>query len=351
MRPKSFVLLALALGCGLVASIGISQVMEGNKNQGTEMETTSIYVALHNINLGDPIDATMISLQEWPKDKVPQGVLTALEDVEGRRPRTNIIAGEPILDAKLLGQDETSDPLAGLGQGMRIATIGVDAENSASGLLSPGDRVDIQVFIRADHRSGIMEPTTKIFLQNIRVFAIEQSVQRAPEGGEARSIPKTVSLLVTPEQATKIDFARRVGELSIIPRSPNDETMASDASIGLQDIIGNGSEKNTREKEQDRDRVVEEEKKPKTGLFSGLVSMMKKTAKDRPPFEMELIQADEVSVERFDPNTGKPMRESKKEQETRESPSVEERATVGATSGGSIDTPGDFPIDFDFDGE
>ena len=29
MRPKSLILIVIALGCGLVASIGISQVMEG----------------------------------------------------------------------------------------------------------------------------------------------------------------------------------------------------------------------------------------------------------------------------------------------------------------------------------
>ncbi len=72
MRPKSLLLLALALGCGLVASIGISQVMDRNSNQHANLETVPIYVALHNINLGDPIDAKMLSLQEWPKDKVPR---------------------------------------------------------------------------------------------------------------------------------------------------------------------------------------------------------------------------------------------------------------------------------------
>ena len=34
MRTKSIVLLALALGCGLVASIGISQIIEQNKKGG-----------------------------------------------------------------------------------------------------------------------------------------------------------------------------------------------------------------------------------------------------------------------------------------------------------------------------
>ena len=50
MRPKSLVLLALALGCGLVASIGISQVLD-SKNQTVALETKPIYVALQNINL------------------------------------------------------------------------------------------------------------------------------------------------------------------------------------------------------------------------------------------------------------------------------------------------------------
>ena len=70
MRPKSLILLALALGCGLVASIGISQVMEHNSKPGAKLETVPIYIAVHNINLGDTIDEKMVSYQEWPKDKV-----------------------------------------------------------------------------------------------------------------------------------------------------------------------------------------------------------------------------------------------------------------------------------------
>jgi Flp pilus assembly protein CpaB len=72
MRPKSLLLLALALGCGLVASIGISQVMDRNGNSQTKLETVPIYVAVHNINLGDPIDAKMISLED-AQEQSPQG--------------------------------------------------------------------------------------------------------------------------------------------------------------------------------------------------------------------------------------------------------------------------------------
>ena len=83
MRTKSLTLLALAGGCGIVASIGISQVLDSHQTQ-LMVETKPIYVALHNINLGDPIDVSMVSFQDWPKDKIPRGAIAQLEDLEGK---------------------------------------------------------------------------------------------------------------------------------------------------------------------------------------------------------------------------------------------------------------------------
>src|SRR5688572_10870466 len=160
MRPKSLMLLALALGCGLVASIGISQVMD--RPAQVTLEMAPIYIAKHNINLGDPIDAEMISLQEWPKDKIPRGAISELGELEGRRPRTAIIEGEPILEGKLLAPGQVADPIQQIPKGMRLKTISVDAEKSAGGLLRPGDRVDVQLFVKKDQRIGVETAKSKI---------------------------------------------------------------------------------------------------------------------------------------------------------------------------------------------
>src|SRR5262249_32960869 len=154
----------LALGCGLVASIGISQVMDRNRGQAAAVETKPIYVAIHNINLGDPIDDKLVALQEWPKDKIPPGAISQLQDLEGRRPRATIIQGEPILDAKLLAPGQLADPITAIPKGYRLKTISVDAQKSAAGLLSPGDRVDVQLFIKRDQQNGIDAAKTKVIL-------------------------------------------------------------------------------------------------------------------------------------------------------------------------------------------
>lgn len=304
MRPKSLILLVLALGCGLAASIGISRVMDANANRGgVELDTTPIYVAMHNINLGDPISANMVALEEWPADKAPKGSISSLEDLEGRRPRTTIVAGTPILEAQLLAVGETADPVANIPDGFRLSTISVDAQQSAAGLLSPGDRVDVQLFMAANQRNGITSPTTRIILQNVRVFAVEQEVQRTAEGEEAKTIPKTVSLLVTPEQAQKINLSQNLGELSLIPRNPNDETASAVVEVTIDDILGKRSERNTREEEQNREVAQQ----PKSSILDTVVGMMNQAAKQRPPFEMTIVQAEEVSKMRFDPRTGQPL--------------------------------------------
>lgn len=349
MRPKSLLLLALALGCGLVASIGISQVMEQkNAQQGPKAETSPIYIALHNINLGDPIDANMVTLQEWPKDRIPAGSLTKIEEIEGRRPRANIIAGMPIVDAQLLAQGEFADPIGEIPPGFRLATIAVDAQKSAAGLLSPGDRVDIQLYVERNERTGVAQSMTKVILQNIRVFAVEQAVQRSADGGDTRTVPKTVSLLVTVEQANKLDLAQQIGEVNLIPRSPDDQDTAETAEVDIGILLGGKTEKNDREEEQQREATSAKNDPKGPGFIGSMMAMMKKAADERPPFTMEILEAAEVREVQFDPSTGRPIRV----QESSSNGVPAQPASFGGVPGQPTLAPtpageeNDFPIDF-----
>ena len=305
MRFKSLTLLALAGGCGIVASIGISQVLDSHKAQ-LRVETKPICVALHNINLGDPIDASMVSFQDWPKDKIPHGAIAQLENLEGRRPRTTIIEGEPILEAKLLAVGQIADPISQIPAQMRLVTIAVAAETSAAGLLSPGDRVDIQLFVHRDPRNGIDEPKTRTILQNIRVYAVDQAVQRSAEGDDLRRVAKTISLLLTPEQASRVNLGEKVGEISLIPRNPDDESVVFGTEITLDELLNDGSERSSRRKEQQP--VDHQAQVSATPSGSLLRAVENKLPQPEEPFRMEIVLADVVTEKFFDAETGKPIR-------------------------------------------
>jgi pilus assembly protein CpaB len=351
MRPKSLLLLALALGCGLVASIGISQIMERNSRPQASFETVPIYVAKHNINLGDPIEEAMLSFQEWPKDKVPRGAISDLKELEGRRPRSAIIEGEPILDGKLLAPGQIADPIRSIAAGMRLKTIAVDAEKSAAGLLGPGDRVDVQLFVKADSRNNITQAQSKVILQNIRVFAVDSTVQRSPDGGEEKTIAKTVSLMLTPEQASKLTLAENLGVVSLIPRNPDDESVAEVGLWTPDDLLGRGDQSNSRAREQGREDVAKDEPKVDDDNLATVVANTEPPPE--PPFMMEVIERDTVHLLAFDSKTGKPIRDT-------EASTAKPGPSVNSPSGGVTHGKGgsassadpqkkldEFPIDFD----
>ncbi len=292
MRPKSLVLLALAIGCGLVAAKGISQQ--------SAVDTVPIYVALENINLGDPISEELVSLQEWPKDKVPVGAIADWKDIEDRRPRAIIFQGEPLLEVKLLGKGQTHDPIRGIPKNMRLKTVSVDARKSVAGLLSPGDRVDVQLYVRRNEREGIEHPFTKIILQNIRVFAVDQAIARSADGTDSRSIAKTVSLVVSPKQANRLATAENMGELSLIPRNPDDDVIVDDWEQNADDLLGRSTASS-----RDKERGGQE---PKDSTLPELVSSAQQAASAvEPPFRMKIIFPSEVSVVDFDAETGEPI--------------------------------------------
>jgi pilus assembly protein CpaB len=358
MRPKSLVLLGLALGCGLVASIGISQVLD-NSGRPVAVETTPIYVALQNINVGDPLTDAMVALEEWPKDKVPVGAVTTWEDLEGRRPRTNIYQGEAILDGKLLAKGQTNDPIQGVPDGMRLKTISVDARRSAAGLLSPGDRVDVQIYVNRNEAYGIIEPVTRIFLQNIRVYAVDQTIDKSADGEEARNVAKTVSLIVTPAQANKITLAENMGEVSLIPRHPDDESVVDDSEISATDIL-DPSSANSREKEQRIASGDEDEGGPMGAIRDLMEQAMAASAAASaepavvtPPFEMEIIFPTEVAHVQFE--GGRPIAPAAATESTTSVapnpliPAADEPPQDSEPDPAATDdeqTPEDFPIDF-----
>ncbi len=347
MRPKSLILLLLALGCGLVASIGISQVLDSqNKNQAA-IETVPIYVALHNINLGDPVDDGMVSLQEWPKDKVPVGAVTKWDEIEGRRPKTIIFQGEPLNDGKFLAKGETHDPIAGIPPGMRLKTVSVDARKSAAGLLSPGDRVDVQLFVLRSEQNGVANPFTKIILQNIRVFAVDQAVQRTSEGTEERIVAKTVSLVVTPQQASRMTTAENMGEISLIPRHPDDNKIVDDAEQSLEDIFAR-SDAGSREKE--REAFDKDEEGADSTISKDLAQVP--VVEVVPPFRMKIIYPNEVSKIDFDATTGEPLETEEEEDEDSDYDAPDDAADSAGQGKGEgdfvPDSPGaDFPIDLE----
>lgn len=263
MRSKSIVLLALALGCGLVASIGISQLMDARNKTADEGERLAVFVALADINANEELTAQNIKLEEWPKNIVPTGALTRLEEVEGKRCRTKVYAGEPIISSKILGPDEAIGAAKDIPSGYRVAHVRVDSASGSSNLILPGDRVDVLVF-RNTGGTDLRATASKIVLQDIKVFAVDTHTETefTKTKGEGQSEPmtaKTLSLLVTPRQAEILHAAQEMsGTLRLVLRNPEDDAHYVSQGASISDIFG-PDEKSSRKGEKGEETEKEAE--------------------------------------------------------------------------------------------
>ncbi len=248
MRPKSLVLLLLALGCGLVASIGINQVLATNRAKAPEPkgEMRSILVAMTTINLREELNVQNVRLEEWPVELVPDGALISLDEIDQRRSRTTIVKGEPILESKLLGKDAGASASVLIPKGYRSVSVRVDAVSGSSSLILPDDRVDVLVHIRTNQSLNIHQTVTRTILQDVRVFAVNDQVSRDSEelGDEPSIAAKTISLLVTPEQAELVTLATELGSIRLVLRSPEDEEAATTPGAEIAQLLQPGLEKN-----------------------------------------------------------------------------------------------------------
>ena len=71
MKSKSLMLLAVAAGCGLIAMLGVQQMLSGGKQP--VQPKIRILVAKVDIDPGMPLDKTNVGFKEWPKDAMPVG--------------------------------------------------------------------------------------------------------------------------------------------------------------------------------------------------------------------------------------------------------------------------------------
>ena len=287
MQPKSVILLLVALACGLVASIGITQVISRRAQQSVPLgETIPILVAKDTIPAWTPLSAQIVKLEPWPKDRLPEGALTQIESVEGRRTKTPIYPGEPILEKKLFDKSANEHgPTVMIPKGMRVVTVKVDQVSGGSGLILPGDRVDVAVVLRPDPIKGITEPMTKTFLQDVKVFAVNDQFHVEGATPEEKTIQaKTVSLLVTPEQAQMIMLASEAGKIQLVMRSPVEQDQAQVKPVRLRDIL-DITEKSDREKESLAQSPPDAQASQDKELLERFKEFLKSRAKTPPAIE------------------------------------------------------------------
>lgn len=227
MKMKTIVVLAFAVGCGLIAMMGVQQMIAKQSN-GEEI-SVKVLVATVDIPPGVLLSESNCTFEDYPSSAVPADAVRTKEDYMDRGLRVPVDKGDIIRSVKLGTRGEIAAS-ASIPKGMRTFTFKVDDTKTHSGLLQPGDRVDLLLTFEYRSAVGGIVTRTDTLLEYIEVFASDEF--RNLEVGESREIKaKNLTLLVTPEQANLLQLANTKGELSPIMRNKDDKELVNAGEV------------------------------------------------------------------------------------------------------------------------
>jgi pilus assembly protein CpaB len=240
MKPARIVVLLIALVAGGIAALLASRSEKPAEPveaaAPAKMDTVDILVAKADIAMGQIVSSQDMQWQIWPREAASASFIRksdkadAIEQLSGSIARTPFVAGEPIREAKLIKANGSGFMAAILPAGKRAISTEISPETGAGGFILPNDHVDVILTRRdreAEKRTGTDAHTAEIILSNVRVLAIDQTVQE--KDGQRVVVGKTATLELGPRQAESLALSRQLGTLSLALRSLADANQATPA--------------------------------------------------------------------------------------------------------------------------
>lgn len=242
MSNKKILLLAVIFG--LLTALALNFYLQQVKDSATRRQTKKIVVAVAAIPAKSIVTKEMVALQDVPLDFAHASAVTDVDQAVGSIARAEIVAGEQVLKEKLLPQKSSIGGLSNLiPLGMRAVSIPVSDVTGVSGLIMPGDRVDligtvdVEVQVPANAATGQAQASeqkatvTHVLMQNVEVLAVGKNLQPATttEKGEkkAEGSSATITLAVPPEKMQAVAMILEKGKVSVALRSPADRAIHS----------------------------------------------------------------------------------------------------------------------------
>lgn len=204
----------------------------------------SVLVAARDLPTGSFIRPEDLRWQAWPEGQLADNYLLkdkdTAESLSGAVVKLRVAAGEPVTGNRVIKPGDRGFLAAVLTPGMRAVSVPVTPVSGVSGLVFPGDHVDIilahqvkRVIPKGQDDNGDSSMFVSETIQtDIRILAIDQSL------GDSEGKPvvaRTVTFEVAPKQVEAIEVASMIGNFYLSLRGLATGTSAGDDGMISED--------------------------------------------------------------------------------------------------------------------
>jgi pilus assembly protein CpaB len=236
MKPKTMILMVVAIVCGLGASYMTSRLLAEREEQPTvvqvapPVEKVTLVVAKKPLPIGQMIKnaKNLFVEKSFVKEDAPKDCIGDWKSLEGKVLKRSLRTGDHVFADDISDRPQTLE----VPPGMRALGLPVNLASIASGFASlPGSRVDIIWNYRGPNPT---QTFAMKLLQNVLVLAADTQ-DGTPE---TRALPASVvTVAVTPEDAERVGLAMENGTFRLVLRRPDDNSFSHKTYTTLADVL------------------------------------------------------------------------------------------------------------------
>lgn len=241
-----FLAFAGVIGVILLATVAFqsSKAPPPSHRDAPKVALTKILVAARDVSGGTLLKPTDIVTKSVAADDVPADTFRDTradrQNLSGALLRISVSKGGAISPQAVVQPGDHGFLAAILQPGKTAVALHVDAVSGLSGLIWPGDVVNLIVTRDLDI-DGQKPLVSETLLSGLRVIAIDNDLEHGRSPGSKARDDHTIMLEVTPEQAEIVTLASQMGHAALALRSIADgtvplkphATLARDISPGM----------------------------------------------------------------------------------------------------------------------
>lgn len=244
--------LFIAIACGILAILLLNIYLSRRETEMWEKlkeqvqpvvqpqpqpQLKAVLVAGRDIDPQTPITHQDLMIREVPVDYIQPGAITSLDRIIGQVSSLPISRGQQILQANLQPAAEIKLSLSEIiRDGKRAVTISMDTISAQTGLIRPGDVVDVfalmtlpaEISLPAARELEGRQRLVSLF-QGVEVLAIDgeftpsaREADRTARRTTAATLSGTATLLLDPQEAILLAFIQEHAKIKLALRSRED---------------------------------------------------------------------------------------------------------------------------------
>ena len=225
-------IIMLFAGAWLAAGL-LSWFLYANTVAPRADKRTAIMAVTQDLDVGVMVRKTDLKRELVLAKDVPKGAIYSEKDAIGRAVLYPVTANETLVSSKLSRLTGAEGIPATIDAGMRAVAVQITDVSGVAGLIQPGSRVDVIY----THPGNMTEAITTTLLQNVKVLAFGRITQVNQTVDPKLPKMPVATLVVTPEQAQKLELAKNEGRISLSLRNPLDRSHGETGGPMSTDVL------------------------------------------------------------------------------------------------------------------